>query len=161
MFVRARDIGFERRIFEGEDPAAILELGGREEDRVVRPAGPVRYRLAIYEAGGEIVVAGAVRMQVEFRCSRCDRYFGATVEEPSVLEVLDVPQKDEFVDLTDRLREAILLRFPSHPVCREDCPGLCPLCGAHRGETACQCRPPSDGRWSALDGLRPFTGAEL
>lgn len=153
MRIPTRDIGFKRRSFSGEASSAILGLGDQGEDQHIRDMGPIVYRLSAYEAAGQIVVDGEVRMHTRFRCSRCDSFFPLTVRDSDFCLVLEVSENDEFVDLTADLRESILLRFPAYPVCREACPGLCPLCGAHRAENPCDCRPPADDRWSALDGL--------
>lgn len=56
--------------------------------------------------------------------------------------------------LEDAVREQVLLALPGRSLCREDCKGLCPHCGANRNSAACNCeeRPP-DPRWNALAGL--------
>lgn len=65
------------------------------------------------------------------------------------------PIAHESVDLELVAREAILLDLPLAPLCREECAGLCPTCGADRNEGSCDCAPAaSDPRWAALDGLR-------
>ena len=57
--------------------------------------------------------------------------------------------------LEDVLREQVLLSLPVRTLCKEDCKGLCPRCGANRNSQACQCEEgPSDPRWEALSGLR-------
>lgn len=60
----------------------------------------------------------------------------------------------DLFDLEPVLRDAVVLSLPLQPLCREDCPGLCPDCGArladdpdHRHEEAV------DIRWAALEGL--------
>ena len=52
-------------------------------------------------------------------------------------------------------RDAVLLELPLAPLCRPDCAGLCPTCGADLNEGPCAC-PPAEGdpRWAALDALR-------
>ena len=59
------------------------------------------------------------------------------------------------VDLELVAREAILLDLPLAPVCRPECAGLCPTCGADLNDGPCTCAPTvTDPRWAALDGLR-------
>lgn len=58
------------------------------------------------------------------------------------------------VDLEPLVRDAVLLELPLAPLCRADCQGLCPECGANRNEEPCACAPPNDPRWAALDILR-------
>ena len=62
--------------------------------------------------------------------------------------------RDHQIDLGHLIVEQIVLALPMKPLCREDCPGLCPVCGANRRETTCECAPEeSDPRWSALKTL--------
>ena len=59
------------------------------------------------------------------------------------------------IDFTLPVREAVLLAVPAAPLCREECPGLCPQCGADRSSTTCSCVVQTrDERWAALDALR-------
>ena len=59
------------------------------------------------------------------------------------------------MDLLPLARDAVLLNLPLAPVCRPDCAGLCPTCGADLNEGPCLCLPvSSNGRWAALDALR-------
>ena len=59
------------------------------------------------------------------------------------------------IDFTLPVREAVLLAVPEAPLCRTDCPGLCPQCGADRTTTTCSCNIETrDERWAALDALR-------
>ena len=63
------------------------------------------------------------------------------------------------IDFTLPVREAVLLAVPEAPLCRTDCPGLCPQCGADRATTKCSCvMEKRDERWAALDALRGKLG---
>jgi len=55
--------------------------------------------------------------------------------------------------LEDVLREQVLLSLPVRTLCKPDCKGLCPRCGADRNSQACTCAG-DDPRWEALAGLR-------
>ena len=60
----------------------------------------------------------------------------------------------DLLDLTPLVREALMLDLPVAPVCRDDCAGLCPVCGVDRNEAPCSCdAQATDPRWSALEGL--------
>jgi len=60
------------------------------------------------------------------------------------------------IDLLPMVRENLLLAIPLAPLCRPDCPGLCPHCGIELSVATCECRTDSsDPRWAALDALRP------
>jgi uncharacterized protein len=57
--------------------------------------------------------------------------------------------------LEDVLREQVLLSLPVRTLCKPDCKGLCPHCGANRNLQPCSCEQGSnDPRWEALTGLR-------
>jgi uncharacterized protein len=57
--------------------------------------------------------------------------------------------------LEDVLREQVLLAVPLKAICRQDCKGLCPQCGANLNVAKCSCaEPPEDPRWSPLKELR-------
>jgi uncharacterized protein len=67
----------------------------------------------------------------------------------------------DYLDLEPALRDAVVLALPTNPLCRDDCPGLCPECGVHWDDL-----PPehshdlADPRWAALQALQdPDTGA--
>ncbi len=160
MRIRLQDVGYEKRTVAGELPASVLGLGTESDAEHVRDIGPISCRLTVYEAAGQLIVEGEVRTRARFRCSRCDEFFSMEIGEPDIRLAPEIGKNDEFADLTADIRESILLRFPAFPVCREDCPGLCPQCGIRRAEAACDCRRPSDQRWAALDGLQPSGTAE-
>ena len=59
------------------------------------------------------------------------------------------------VELKDILREFVLLAMPMQRVCREDCRGICPVCGQNRNLASCECEAkPEDDRWAALKKLQ-------
>ena len=64
------------------------------------------------------------------------------------------PIVDDTIDLGPLVRDAIVLELPMAPLCRDDCAGLCPQCGANRNEGDCGCVAPRDPRWANLDVLR-------
>ncbi|MCL1909850.1 MAG: DUF177 domain-containing protein [Kiritimatiellaeota bacterium] len=67
---------------------------------------------------------------------------------------VEIPDGTDFLDLTEEVREAIILAFPGYPVCREDCKGLCMTCGTNLNERTCACHEAGqDNRWAALDTL--------
>lgn len=69
---------------------------------------------------------------------------------------LDVTIYDgDKIDLTEVVREQILLNLPEQVFCREDCRGLCEKCGANRNLLDCKCiEKDVDPRWSALRNLK-------
>ncbi len=63
--------------------------------------------------------------------------------------------------LEDAIREQVLLALPGRALCREDCQGLCPHCGANRNDAPCRCEDSrTDPRWNALAGLAEKASAD-
>ncbi len=59
------------------------------------------------------------------------------------------------LDTIPILMEQLQLNIPMKPLCREDCVGLCPQCGADRNQVPCTCAESDvDPRWQALEGWR-------
>jgi uncharacterized protein len=120
------------------------------------------------------VLAGArARGTVDMECIRCLTQSPQPVEVQfndefhSRIEVntgVSLPTPDEedpfyideahMVDLGEAIREYALLALPMQPLCREDCKGLCPICGKDRNVDVCDCEEGGgDDRFSILRSL--------
>lgn len=61
---------------------------------------------------------------------------------------------DDMIDLEPLLRDAVVLALPLAPVCRDDCPGLCPDCGARLDDVGPDHRHDQvDPRWAGLRAM--------
>jgi len=138
--------------YKGETAPGLLELG---ESEFVTPVGGMAYSLKAEPIGDELLVRGEVRQRLQCVCSRCAVTLETETAEPDFIYSAEINTLDEFLDLTAEVREAIILALPRHPVCREDCQGLCMACGTNLNVAACKCRKNGkDNRWSALDALK-------
>jgi uncharacterized protein len=100
------------------------------------------------------LVRGEVRQRLRCVCSRCADEFETEVADPAFICSAEINETTDFLDLTEEIREAIILALPGYPVCRETCSGLCMACGANLNTGKCTCRKTGkDTRWSALDAL--------
>jgi uncharacterized protein len=119
-----------------------------------------------------ILVTGTVRAVAVGECARCleplERqlevdiqelfaYPGHEAEEGSDEETSLV--EDELIDLEPTVRDAVVIDLPLAPLCRDDCPGLCPECGALLAEDPHHQHDSIDARWAALQGLGVTVGA--
>lgn len=137
--------------FAGEVPATIL---GIDDEADIRTLSPVFYDLFVQLVSHRLVVQGRLSAELEVECSRCTDFFSTTLEDSSFLRAYELPEGAEKVDLTEDLREAVLLQIPGFPVCKPDCKGLCPQCGQDLNKGTCSCRPHEVGsQWDALNGL--------
>ena len=119
----------------------------------------------------DVLVHGEIRATVPQVCSRCLEPFPARVRagvdvrlvpRPATADNVELAsddldvdfyQKDE-LDLTALVETETTLALPMKPLCRDDCLGLCPVCGSNRNVTACACAArAADPRLAVLKDL--------
>ena len=128
--------------------------------------GPVHAELRAESVVEGILVTGTVRAETTLSCARClDEFpsevgaqlcelYAAPGNEPSVEDEAYGVEGTE-IDLEPMLRDALTLALPLHPLCREECPGLCARCGRRLDVGSCDCfQKETDPRWAELDALR-------
>ena len=116
---------------------------------------PVRGDFDVEKSGDQVRVKGLLTAVASLECVRCLKVFELQVRPPFDLyaeragtgrkldeEVLERDDYMKFHDgrkleLGDAAREVLLLELPMAPLCRDDCRGLCPVCGADRNIEAC------------------------
>ncbi len=137
---------------EGEESADILKLGDVSGLTIL---SPICYRFRVELVSGELVVRGTLALRAAFDCNRCARRFEKEIRVPDFICVRECRELAEAIDLTEDMREDMILAFPNYPVCSSGCRGLCPLCGVDLNEKTCSCRPPADNSaWDALDQIK-------
>jgi len=152
MIVDISKLEPEGTLLTGEEPADVLELGVADD---VKPAGPIRYSIRVFPAGDGVVAQGVIKVDMTFECARCAEFFTATVCEPEFAVAVEAPNKDESIDLTQDIRESIILAFPANPLCDQDCKGLCQRCRTNLNKSVCSCDDSSsEERWGMLDNLQ-------
>jgi uncharacterized protein len=167
-------VGSTRRL-SIESPSLTLydEDGGEDE---ALEALDLKGDVKVTRLNDGVLVQGDVTANVQLRCSRClddislpvdasleeqfeptvDVETGRTIKRPDENEDDETFQIDanHLMDLTEPIRQALLVALPMRPLCREDCKGLCPVCGANLNYTDCGHRQEAaDLRWEALRAL--------
>jgi uncharacterized protein len=132
----------------------------------VPPDRPVTVDAEVESVVEGLLVTGKVSATAVVRCVRClrevDHEVEVEVRELFALEPGDDEDEGYAVLPDDRLpldtmaRDALVLAFPAFPLCRPDCAGLCPVCGADRNSVDCGHGGADDidPRWAGLAGLR-------
>ena len=135
----------------------------------VELAKPLDVDLEARSVGDGVLVRGTLRTSVRLACRRClspveqeveehvDFLFMETAgdDDDSDGEVYPLPARGDELDLTDAVREHLLLDLPEFALCGEECRGLCPTCGANLNEGACECVPEAaESPWDALRKLK-------
>ena len=153
MILPIAGLGPDGVVYEGEDPREALEWPPSPRD-VVRPAGPMRWRLEAQLFGTELLVRGRAEALFEGTCCRCGGPLSRVYGDEVTISREVAPDETD-VDLTSELRESILLALPNNPVCSEDCRPPRPV-AEKPGEADDGAASP----WSALDALSGGTTHE-
>jgi len=147
------------------------------KDVEVQQAGPLHVTGTaelLANTEGEVRIRGRLEVRMETECDRClgrtqfpiETDFDLFYRPMSCIAREEEVRIDEGeaelafyegggMELEDVLREQILLLMPMQRVCREDCQGICPVCGKNRNETPCDCKEERGGRqWDALARLK-------
>lgn len=146
-----------------------------KEDIVV--SHDISGRLHLTRDEDKILVTGSVQSVVCLPCSRClvkheiklttdvDLSLKVTkaesIEDEAQLEDNEIPVRGPEIELSDIIFQEILLDIPMKPLCRDDCPGICPGCGFATGSEQCTCDSGKqiDPRWLELRKIRDQIGS--
>ncbi len=114
--------------------------------------GPVLFSGRIKNDGGDFAAAGQVVCDIEATCNRCldpakihldfltEIYYSYNAEEKN--EKTDeeyLPVDNDEIDLGEGLEREIYIHMPNQILCKEDCKGLCPVCGQNLNHGECRC----------------------
>lgn len=169
-------------VFESESPWLPSAIQPRQESPG-RVAEPVRFAFRAHWVAESVCIEGDVCGGVDLECGRCLARYRHELEEPFRLvlepagdrspadpEAAEALARDGMclgeafetgwfrggeIQLSGFARELVALSLPVNPLCSEDCPGLCPTCGADRNVETCDCevsRPNSP--FAVLEKLR-------
>ena len=141
---------------------------------------PVQMHLHLTRINDGLLVRGDVDTALAAPCSRCtepaeqrlrfhfDEQFRPTIdiasgqplkgEEDDPAEPTYTIDANHLMDVDEVVRQGIVLEAPMHPLCRADCRGLCPRCGANLNDGACGCETdaPSGPLAAMLQDLAPL-----
>lgn len=157
----------------GETREAELDAPVALAEPELRVLAPVRGHLRFIRDDAGVLVEGRLATTIAMDCARClapvsvelefelSESFRPTVFLPGGPPLEPAAERDEAteidalheLDLSEVVRQAVLLAAPLHPLCRENCAGLCPRCGQDWNMGPCACEPEPDPRWGALHTL--------
>jgi len=150
------------QLLKGQTGAArrldlLEDITGIDDDLKIE--SPIRGPVTLIRTADGILVTASLKTDLELECRRCLESFSTTVEldlqeefHPSVdistgakIPVADTEEdatvidEHHVLDMTEVVRQAICLAVPMSALCREDCGGLCSMCGQNLNEGQCQC----------------------
>lgn len=151
-------------IFEFDLDGSELDLG--KQDFSIKE---ISLRCTVNKSDKNVYIAFRARAKVGFVCDSCLVDFAdVLVEEFSIFytsdketakyddeQVVQLFKPGTPIDLSNGLKENLLLAIPMKIVCSEDCKGLCLSCGMNLNEDRCNCKKTVvDPRWAGLEQLR-------
>ena len=173
MFFSIKDLELHKIPFDVKVQAGEIDY---LEPRL-RQLGPLETQGVAELIGGslgDLRVAGHLSVRIESECDRCleraefgvaedfDLSYRQAIGPVGRAGEIAVPEEESEIaylvgdglELNEVLREQVLLGLPMRKLCREECLGICPVCGGNRNLAACGCEAkPADDRWSALKNL--------
>ncbi len=172
MIIKVDEIpeGGRDLLFDGVEPVLRGSVSASESSADVQVNPYITGRLRVLRDGNMVFLVGFVMVRAGFQCARCLERFdqerrleinlvfrqvehgagSAEVDEEAIL--FEGPE----LDPTEALIQEFRLDIPMNPLCREDCPGLCPRCGSLVGSPQCRCdaKESVNPRWAALTELK-------
>ena len=118
-------------------------------DPEITPLSALTGQVQLIRTSDGLYALGTLRTNLELECSRCldpfsfplkfqleeefrpsiDISTGASLPSAEDDETATRIDAHHILDLTEVMRQNILLAMPPHPICRSNCAGLCPVCG--------------------------------
>lgn len=130
-----------------------------QDDPIIGISVPITARVDIRKTGEKYILEGDMAGSVKIRCDRCLKpydneiktdfrlFFARSVQYGNKTEIKLLEEdmetgfiNGEEIDLNDIFREQLYLSLPIRSLCKEDCLGLCPVCGTDLNMQSCQCR---------------------
>lgn len=152
---------------EFQEERTLVTLAGDGEDLEVTKPWLIRGKISHLDSQS-VLFKGQSSTEVIMRCARCNtpvrvpievfltqRFVtDADVKEPLDDEIALESIQDGRIELYDVLLYEMSLAVPMKVLCRDDCKGLCPVCGQNLNEGKCSCKVDNtDPRWDALKSL--------
>jgi len=173
MFLSVKEMELRKIRFDETFAPGQIDFSGEALEQS-SPLHAVGSAELLAHSDGEVRLCGQYTVEMTAQCDRClgrarfplDAPFDLFYKPMSLIAREEEVEIDEGeaeigfyeaggLELEDVLHEQILLALPMQRVCREDCKGICPVCGKNRNEGACDCRATSvDDRWGALRNLQ-------
>ena len=145
-----------------KDLSLSIEAGDFEFDDARIVDEPVGITVHLESLSNGVSVSGHAEARWHGECRRCltpvserlsvdfSELYQQIPDDPEAYAIVN-----DQINLLPMVRENVLLAIPLGPLCRENCPGLCPVCGADLAEGQCGCDSTvSDPRWAALESLK-------
>jgi uncharacterized protein len=162
-----------------ETPETFPVLAEMIDTGICEFLAPLKTALRAQQIGDMVEIEGSISTAVRLSCGRCLQSFETPVESSFTLTYKQTePNPDESgsgqqeleltaedmgliyyqgkeINLQNEIQEQVVMAFPLRTLCKPDCKGLCPQCGADLNNEVCDCdRSPPAGKFTALKNLK-------
>jgi uncharacterized protein len=173
--IRVDDLKDKTKILSAEEPLeGFPNLLAMQEAGECLFLAPLKVRLTISREYDHIRVNGRVETVLNLNCARCLAEYRMEIDSPFTIfylraegvaqdedvelaeeELISATYEGDEIDFTAEISEQIILAIPLKPLCRENCRGLCAVCGGDLNEAECACnRDDINLKFSALKNLK-------
>ncbi len=136
MKIKVRDIPKKDELILDKMVNAT-EIGLLEKD--IKVLSPLTIHAQLQRSENSVTGTTLVKGKYEYECARCLE--PVLKEQSDEIDVyFEVDPTTEFVDLGDEIRQEIIIAFSTVILCKQDCKGICPRCGANLNLEECRCR---------------------
>ena len=127
---------------------------GVEDSEMISFKDNIHYQLHASMISSGILVKGEVSTTYKGLCGRCLKKFKGELVNSDIYLFYEELVGSE-MDITDDVRAALVVEIPINCVCKDDCSGLCHICGNNLNASKCDCQEPEneDSPWSKLNNL--------
>ena len=159
MLITPQELELHRIVVSKTYDPGALDYHGAE----FRQVAPLTVNAVAELVSVEVRIRGHLETQLEASCDRClgpvaipiVRDFDLVYRSVKTIareEEIEISEDElevgfyhgEGIALADVLTEQVILSVPIKVICRPDCLGLCPTCGANRNREVCGCPPPEE-----------------
>ncbi len=146
---------------EGESKEFDYDFRIDDEETIV---SPVSVKGRVFNRSGIVELEADAEFDVLTACALCaaqvKKHFSVPVEHTLLNYIGNEDDYDKFIvvedmrlDLDELVREDVFLAMPVRFLCKDNCKGLCAVCGADLNLGECGCNKPTDARWDSLKEL--------
>ena len=137
---------------EGEEPMSFLEV---EDSEMISFKDNIHYKLHASMVSSGILVKGNAGTNYDGVCGRCLENFKSEFENSDICLFYEELFGAE-LDVTEDVRAALVVEIPINCICRDNCSGLCHICGNNLNKNKCNCQEVAneDSPWSKLNNLK-------
>ena len=137
---------------EGEEPSSFLDV---EDSEMISFKYNIHYKLHASMLSNGVLIKGSVATSYDGLCGRCLEKFKGEFANSDICLFYEELYGAE-LDVTEDVRTAFIVEIPINCICKDDCAGLCHICGNNLNKSKCNCQKSEneDSPWANLNDLK-------